>query len=99
MGGIDRVDDPVSLLVGGAVAEFLRQHAVRRILRGNPLAELELDRRVCLGDEAAVRLSVDAGLAAKIPHRNSIGRVGQFQGERCELVSFAQERILSPVGS
>jgi hypothetical protein len=32
-------------------------------------------------------------------HRNSVGRVGELDRERGELLAFAQERILSPVGS
>jgi hypothetical protein len=32
-------------------------------------------------------------------HRDPVGRVGELEGKRQELLALAQERILSPAGS
>ena len=78
---------------------FLGQHAVCRISLFDSLPQLQLDGGVGLGNVGAVRFSIDARAVAKMPHRDSVGGVGELEGKRRELLTFAQDRILSPAGS
>ena len=99
MGRVDGIDDPSGLLLGGSIAELLRQHAVPGITTLDPFAHGFLHRGIGLGHERAIRLPIDAQVTPKIPHRDLVGLIGQLHGKGQQLVALAQARILAPLGS
>src|SRR5439155_14714979 len=66
VGRVDGIDDPSGLLLGGSIAELLREHAVPGITTLDPFAHGFLHGGIGLGHERAIRLPIDAQVTPKI---------------------------------
>ena len=99
MRAVDRVDDPAALLVGGAIAVFLGQHAMRGVSLGNPFPQLQLDGSVGLGHEGSIGFAIHPRGLAEVAHGDSVRGIGELEGEGRDLRALTHDRIRSPVGS
>ena len=83
-GPVDRVHHPPP---GGVAiaddAELLADERVVGPLIADALADVGLDRPICLGHGGEVRLRVDLEVVSPEPlHRDSVGHVSELEGER-----------------
>ena len=81
---VDRVEDPARLAALGGLpaALLLAEDGVRRIALGDAFAQQRLDLAVGGRHERPVRLALDGVRRPVVAHRDRIGRVRQFEGER-----------------